>query len=136
MLYILHMGNHPDISYQGGQDPIIHLQADLCTVANAARKASVPWVFSDVNASTCYATFYSELDMIGQLNWAAIQSRDFRDAEIKDRKQAEFLCYGRFPWKLIEAIGVRDGSMVAQVNEILKMTNHKPPVYIRREWYF
>ena len=29
MLYILHMGNHPDISYKGGQQPIVHLQADF-----------------------------------------------------------------------------------------------------------
>ncbi len=29
MLYILHQGNHPDLDYSEGQEPIIHLQADL-----------------------------------------------------------------------------------------------------------
>jgi len=31
MLYILYMGNDPDLSYRGGQGPILHLQADLET---------------------------------------------------------------------------------------------------------
>ena len=29
MLYILHQGNHPELTYKGGQQPIVHLQADL-----------------------------------------------------------------------------------------------------------
>jgi hypothetical protein len=29
MLYMFHRGNHPDIEYHGGQEPIIHLVADL-----------------------------------------------------------------------------------------------------------
>ena len=29
MLYIFHRGNHPDLPYKGGQQPIIHLQADM-----------------------------------------------------------------------------------------------------------
>lgn len=29
MLYILWQANHPDLQYRGGQQPIIHLQADL-----------------------------------------------------------------------------------------------------------
>lgn len=29
MLYIIHQRNHADLSYKGGQQPIIHLEADL-----------------------------------------------------------------------------------------------------------
>ncbi|MGQ4647732.1 DarT ssDNA thymidine ADP-ribosyltransferase family protein [Lyngbya aestuarii] len=36
MLYILHMGNHPEVSYRGGQQPIVHLQADFNTVRTYA----------------------------------------------------------------------------------------------------
>src|ERR1019366_3790858 len=32
MLYILHMGNSPDLAYRGGQGPMVHLQADLAQV--------------------------------------------------------------------------------------------------------
>ena len=28
MLYILHMGNHPELTYRGGQQPIVHLVRD------------------------------------------------------------------------------------------------------------
>ena len=50
MLYILHMGNHPDISYREGQGPIIHLQADLMASIQWAEKHKVRWAFSDRNA--------------------------------------------------------------------------------------
>ena len=29
MLYMFHMQNHPEIEYRGGQEPILHLVADL-----------------------------------------------------------------------------------------------------------
>src|SRR5688572_21238971 len=35
MLFLLARGNHPDLTYQGGQDPILHLEADL--------RATVDW---------------------------------------------------------------------------------------------
>lgn len=29
MLFVIHRANHPDLAYQGGQQPIVHLEADL-----------------------------------------------------------------------------------------------------------
>ena len=29
MLYLLYQGNHPELTYRGGQRPIIHLEADF-----------------------------------------------------------------------------------------------------------
>lgn len=29
MLYMIHMANDPDLAYKGGQQPIVHLEADL-----------------------------------------------------------------------------------------------------------
>jgi hypothetical protein len=29
MLYLIHQANHPELSYRGGQDPIVRLEADL-----------------------------------------------------------------------------------------------------------
>ena len=29
MLFLLYRGNHPDLTYRGGQSPIVHLEADL-----------------------------------------------------------------------------------------------------------
>lgn len=36
MLYMMHKGNSPDITYQGGQDNIIHLEASLANTINWA----------------------------------------------------------------------------------------------------
>lgn len=32
MLYLIHKANHQDLTYRGGQEPIIHLEADLHAV--------------------------------------------------------------------------------------------------------
>ena len=29
MLYLIYMANHPELSYRGGQEPIVHLEADM-----------------------------------------------------------------------------------------------------------
>ena len=47
MLYILYMGNHPDLTYAGGQTPVLHLQVDMQTAINWADKHGVRWAFSD-----------------------------------------------------------------------------------------
>jgi hypothetical protein len=36
MLFLLHKGNHVDLTYTGGQRPIVHLQADLRRVVEWA----------------------------------------------------------------------------------------------------
>src|SRR5690348_3819372 len=58
MLYILHRRNHPEVSYRGGQQPIIHLQSDLNSVISWATVNQVRWAFSDRNAGAYLTTFY------------------------------------------------------------------------------
>ena len=53
------MGNHPDISYKGGQQPIVHLQADFHKVINWANSNSVSWAFSNGNAGAYLTNFYN-----------------------------------------------------------------------------
>ena len=36
MLYILYMGNHSDLTYLGGQEPVLHLQVDMEVAINWA----------------------------------------------------------------------------------------------------
>lgn len=106
MLFILYRGNHPDLTYHDGQGPIVHLQADLHVTVNWAEENGIQWAFSDVNAGAGYASFYASLDRLNEVDWAAVEARDFRRADIKDAKQAEFLVFEWFPWNLIERIGV------------------------------
>lgn len=132
MLYLLYMGNHPDLQYRGGQGPLIHLQADLRRSVAWADEHGIRWSFSDGNAGSFYAQFYNQLQDLDRLNWAAIGSRDFRDPVIKEGKQAEFLFYGAFPWALVEKIGVSNNNTLAAMRNIVENIETR----IEPGWYY
>ncbi|MCU0568887.1 MAG: DUF4433 domain-containing protein [Oculatellaceae cyanobacterium Prado106] len=136
MLYILHVGNHPEVSYRGGQQPIVHLQADLYTVVEWAIANQVPWAFSDGNAGARLTTFYDHLSQLNQIDWNAVMSTNFRDAKIKEGKQAEFLMFDVFPWTLIEKVGTINRTIAEQVQSIVKRTDHQPVITVEPSWYF
>lgn len=136
MLYILHQGNLPDLDYHEGQGPIVHLQADFYMTVMWAEENGVRWAFSDVNAGARYANFYASLDRLEDVNWAAVEARDFRNAEIKDGKQAEFLVFERFPWNLIERICVINENVRNEVRASLAAAEHKPSVTVESGWYY
>jgi ssDNA thymidine ADP-ribosyltransferase, DarT len=137
MLYILHVRNHPELAYRDGQQPIVHLQADLNTAVAWANGSGIPWVFSDRNAGASVAQFFNTTNDLHRINWTAVAATDFRDPVIKEGKQAEFLTHGSFPWALIEKVGVIDGDMKAQVDRIVASdARHNPVVAIERTWYF
>jgi len=50
MLFILHKGNHPSLTYKEGQRPILHREADLHEVVAWADAQGIPWAFTDKNA--------------------------------------------------------------------------------------
>lgn len=136
MLYILHMGNHPDVSYRGGQQPIVHLQADFNTVINWANSNTVRWAFSNGNAGARLTTFYNHSSKLSEIDWDAVASTDFRDAKVKEGKQAEFLIFDVFPWTLIEKIGTINSTMEAKVQTALANVGHQPVIAIEPSWYF
>jgi hypothetical protein len=136
MLYILHQGNHPDLFYRGGQGPIVHLQADLQATVDWADGNGIRWAFSNVNAGARYADFFASPDRLGEVNWTAVEARDFRRPEIKDGKQAEFLVFEQFPWSLVERIGVINENIRNEVRASLKAAAHAPPVSVERDWYY
>jgi hypothetical protein len=51
MLFLLHRGNHPDVTHRGGQRPIVHLEADLHAVVAWADSVPRRWAFSNGNAA-------------------------------------------------------------------------------------
>lgn len=136
MLYILHKANHPNIDYREGQRPILHLQADLRAVIHWAASVDVRWAFSDRNAGSPLAYFSCQWNDLDKVNWKAVHSTDFRDMEIKEGKQAEFLTYGSFPWHLFEKIGVLNQNIAAQVKGILAECDRRPLVSIEQGWYY
>ena len=134
MLYILHMGNRPGLTYKGGQRPIVHLQADMFEVVRWADSNHVLWAFTDRNARDERARYSRAIPDLSQVNWAAVESHDFRDA--KEEKQAEFLVKDRFPWSLVNTIGVIDDIVRQQVESALGNATHRPVVRIMRTWYY
>ena len=136
MLYMLHMGNHPDLDYHEGQRPIVHLQADLVTVVEWAKREGRRWAFSDRNAGAYYVDFYSDVAQLDQVNWEAVATNQWREASVKEGKQAEFLIHESFPWELVERVGVVDPSIERQVNGILASVQARPTVIVERGWYY
>ena len=136
MLYILYMANHPNLTYQGGQRPIVHLQADLYKTVEWADDNRRRWAISDRNAGIYVAGFFNSLDGLGKVDWHAVAATDFRDPVVKEGKQAEFLMHESFPWELIEHIGTMDPGMKAQTEQAIRSAVHKPLVNVRRGWYY
>ena len=130
------MGNHPDITYREGQRPIVHLQIDVNQAVARANKAGVRWAFSDCNAGARYAVFYNDLADLDQINWQAVRAHDFRNSQIKEGKQAEFLIHESVPFSLIEKIGVHNEVILQQINAMLGEAGRNLPVSVERSWYF
>lgn len=136
MLYILYRGNHPEITYHGGQGPIVHLQADLRTVVEWANAKPIAWAITDGNAGAHVTQFSNDLADLDRLNWEAIHARDWRDAKIKEQKQAEFLLRDWFPWELVECVGVQNDATLKDARAAVATGDHRPVVRLEPEWYY
>lgn len=136
MLYVIHCANKPELSYRGGQGPIIHLEADLQEVVAWADTENRRWAFSLSNVGAYYTEFRSELSALDELDWEAIRNNDFRSREVKEAKQAEFLVHPTFPWELVSRIGVRTAGVGEKAAEALQTGQHRPGVEIRPDWYY
>ena len=134
MLYLIHRANHPELSYRGGQTPIIHLEADLSAAVAWADENGRRWAFTLSNAGAYYFEDRNNLTQLHELDWDAIQARDWQRK--KEGKQAEFLIEHSFPWQLVERIGVMNRTIYTQVVHALAGAAHQPPVEVRRDWYY
>lgn len=136
MLYLIYRGNHPELSYTDGQGSVLHLQADLLDVVAWADGHGRRWAFTLSNAGAVYAQFRSSLGGLDEVNWNAVATRNWRPAEIKEGKQAEFLVRDSFPWHLVARIGVRSMSIKSQVDAVLLPAADIPKVEIKPSWYY
>lgn len=134
MLYVIFQGNHPELVYRSGQDPIIHLEADLRSVVDWAHEHDRRWAFTLSNAGSYYFEDRSDLAHLDEIDWEAVEARDWR--RHKDGKQAEFLLERSFPWELVERIGVHSPAIHRQVVTAMPSGGHRPPVEVLRSWYY
>lgn len=134
MLYLIYQANHPELGYHGGQESIVHLQADLQASVAWAQQQQRRWVFTLSNAGSYYFEDRCNLIQLDELDWPAIQAKQWQAC--KEGKQAEFLMEYSFPWHLIEHVGVYSSPIYRQVYNMMPDGVHRPLIKINREWYY
>ena len=134
MLYLIYVRSQ-ELAYSGGQEPIVHLEADLAATVAWAQANGRRWAFTLSNAGAFYFEDRVSLDHLDQINWTSVQARQWAGAA-KEGKQAEFLVEHSFPWHLVERIGVHSNTYVQPVSAAMGAAGHRPPIEIRRDWYY
>ncbi len=99
-----------------------------------ATASGLRWAFTLSNAGALYFEDRCDLANLGEIDWNAVRSRDWR--RCKEGKQAEFLVERKFPWHLISSIGVQSQQCYSQVVTALQGALRKPRVEIRPDWYY
>lgn len=136
MLFLIHCANHPDLTYRGGQGPILHLEFSMHEVIEWANSQGKRWAFSLSNAGAYYTEFRNDLTQLAEINWPAVAATDFRDSAIKEGKQAEFLVKKSIPWHLVKRIGAISTPVQKQAMRNMGDVTHRPQVEICSLWYF
>ncbi len=136
MLFLIHCANHPELTYRGGQGPILHLELDMYEVITWANAAPRRWAFSLSNAGAVYSEFRARVDQLDQVDWAAVAATDFRDPRIKEGKQAEFLVQDFVPWRLVGRIGAQSATVQRRAMQAIGSVAHRPPVDLLGSWYY
>lgn len=136
MLYILHMGNRPGLTYFGGQGPIVHLELDAKRTIEWAAETEVRWAFTNGNAATAYTPFFCAEDDFEEVNWDAVAADDFRNSRVREWKEAEFLVKRFVPWELVERVGAHSKKVAQEAAMAIGEGAHRPSVEVCRGWYF
>ena len=123
-----------DLTYRGGQAPIVHLEADLRQTVAWAGANRRRWAFTTSNAGSFYFEDYADLNDLAKVDWNAV--RAYYWADVRGEKQAEFLLERSFPWELVSHIGVYSSATRDQVVQALEASSHRPSVRVERSWYY
>lgn len=140
MLHVIYKANHPDLAYKGGQEPIIHLGANLKEAIEWAQQVGRRWAFTSSNAGSSYFKHFNDIQQLHEIDWDAINTNNWSGPKIsphiKEGKQAEFLMEKEFPWKLIKYIGVYGDRTFRKVEALLAKSEHIPRLGIKKDWYY
>jgi hypothetical protein len=135
MLYLIYRANHPNLTYRGGQVPVLHFEADLQATVDWAAVNNVRWAFTLQNAGNAYFEDRCDLQQLVEIDWAAVQATNWAGG-LQEGKQAEFLVERSFPWELVSRIGVRTPAIRLQVEHALRDALHRPVVDVVPGWYY
>jgi hypothetical protein len=133
MLYMMYVKS-AELAYKGGQEPIVHLVADLNATVAWANAHGKRWAFTLSNAGSYYFEDRTDLAQLADVNWDAMTNKYW--SSCRDAKQAEFLVEERFPWHLIEEIAVYNPATGQQAAQAITGGAHRPSVQSRPAWYY
>ncbi len=132
MLFVIHRANHPELTYHGGQGPIVHLEADIHETVEWADQSGYRWAFTLSNAGSSYFQDRCDLAQLREIDWKAVKARDWQG--LKEEVQAEFLVESSFPWSLVRRVGVRSANVLEPARSAMRTTAHQPTVEINPNW--
>lgn len=128
MLFVMNKGSTGRLA--GSQRSVVHLLSTVQTALALGR----PWALSDGNAGSDYAQFFNDPTKIDELDWDAIETRDWQARQTA--KQAELLVLDFYPWTSIIGIGCQNDVVKAQVEQIVSQVAHQPRVKTKPDWYY
>lgn len=134
MLYVISRRNHHKLAYREGQEPIVHLEADLHETVAWAEQHGHRWTFTLSNAASAYFQDRNDLAQLDEIDWNAVDATYWQ--ECREEKQAEFLVEKSFPWVLVQRIGVQSARIHGRVRRAMEVSEHRPPVKVKRNWYY
>jgi hypothetical protein len=134
MLYAIHRGQVA--GYDGGQTGVLHLVADVETVATSG----CVWAFTEGHAEIAFTEFFTDLRFLSAIDWAIMSETYWydtdEDGDRKRRRQAEFLIHRFCAWTLITEIGVINQRVADRVRSMLEGAAHQPAVTVQPGWYY
>lgn len=140
MLFLISCQNHQELAYKGGQEPIVHLESDLRRTIKWAIENRLRWAFTLQNAGSYYFEDRCRMEDLNEINWDAVRANRWSgpgvDSSIRGGKQAEFLIENRFPWALVERIGVFSRKFYSKATGYIPENSHRPIIEMKPDWYY
>ena len=138
MLHMIAEGQEQELTYRGGEDPIVHLQADMHRTIEWAERHSRRWAFTTGNAGESEFDDFSSINDLDLIAWEKLglqpwQTNDWPTA-VKAKK-SEFLLEGHLPWDLVDLVGCRVVETRTQANAAVNHAKHRPRVLLVQDWY-
>jgi hypothetical protein len=133
MMYNIHTGYNVE---QVPNEEILIFVSSLFRIS----ELGIPFVFTDQHAYPAMANYYTDLKVLGEVDWDLLNRKDFKhdpdDPAKKERYQAEALIWKHVPLEALLGICSCNATVDAVVKTELAQRNLGVQTTIQRNWYF